>query len=245
MSLILGLIIGIVMGLTGAGGALVAIPLFITFLNMPLKQATLQSLVAVIIASLSNFYFQRKFTDYKISFSLVIFAAIGSYLSNPFKNILPDLYVSLLLGGISLYSLYSVWNPAGPKAASNGRITFPVTILIGLSLGVLTTFTGLGGGVLLLPILVGPYGFHQNRAVATGLLTVALSSLASLIIQIISGAKFQLDFSFALLVSGILLSAFVVKIISQKIPSPVLSLSRKIVFALVVALALAKLFPLN
>jgi len=38
-----GLIIGIVMGLTGAGGALVAIPLFMQFLALTLKDASVYS----------------------------------------------------------------------------------------------------------------------------------------------------------------------------------------------------------
>ena len=50
MLVLLGVIIGVVMGLTGAGGALVAIPLFMQFQGMSLKEASVFSLIAVVIA---------------------------------------------------------------------------------------------------------------------------------------------------------------------------------------------------
>lgn len=54
----MGSIIGIVMGLTGAGGALVAIPLFMTVLRMELKSAAVYSLVTVVIASTQISFFR-------------------------------------------------------------------------------------------------------------------------------------------------------------------------------------------
>jgi uncharacterized membrane protein YfcA len=62
------MIIGIVMGLTGAGGALIAIPLFIQFMGMNLKEASIYSLIAVVVASLLNFVEQRKATQYRTGF---------------------------------------------------------------------------------------------------------------------------------------------------------------------------------
>lgn len=242
MTIVLGIIIGVVMGLTGAGGALVAIPLFLQFLEMGLKEATLYSLIAVIIASLSNFIFQRKFSDYKLSIIFVILSTLGSLATNPFKKLLPDIYMASLLGIVSIYSLYSIWKP---KRAGDTKIKtppWPLTGLIGLCLGGLTTFTGLGGGVLMLPLLIGVYGFDQNRAVATSLLTVALSSLSSLLIQIISGAEFELNVQLLELVVGILLSAFAVKFLITKMHPSHMNKIRNIVFTFVVFLALFKLF---
>ena len=53
--LAIGSVIGLVMGLTGSGGALVAIPLFMYVLELGLKEASVLSLVAVRLASSFNY----------------------------------------------------------------------------------------------------------------------------------------------------------------------------------------------
>jgi uncharacterized membrane protein YfcA len=243
----IGATIGLVMGLTGAGGALIAIGLFIQFLGMSLKEATVYSLVAVIIASLTNFIFQRKYASTKLSFLLVLFSTFGSLIATPYKKFLPEILVSILLGAVSLYSLYGVWKPKSNLPFENDslnsqKLSYPLTILIGLILGSLTTFTGLGGGVLMLPVLMGFYGLDQNRAVATSLITVALSSLTSLLIQVFGGAKFEIDGQLVIVIFGILASAYVVKIFMKKIDQSKMGLIRKIVFTFVVLVTLIKVF---
>jgi uncharacterized membrane protein YfcA len=237
------MIIGIVMGLTGAGGALVAIPLFIQFLHMPLKLASVYSLLAVVIASLSNFLTQRKATNYKIATIIVISSAIGSYISTPFKAAMSDTTIMALLICISLYALYAVWAKKGKadQLALNPKLLVMLSIPIGLILGALTTFTGLGGGVLMLPVFIKIYRFGQAQAVATSLLAVGLSSLASLAIQIKNGFHVSFDAQLMLLIIGILIAAMGIKYLTKKLSVQTFDLSRKIVFTIVVLLAIAKI----
>ena len=242
MTIVLGIIIGIVMGLTGAGGALIAIPLFLQFLGMELKEATLYSLIAVIIASFSNFMLQRKFSVYKLSIAFVLLSTMGSFLTNPIKEYLPDIYMAILLAAVSMYSLYSIWKPSSGNNSQNKSPSWVTTGVIGLSLGALTTLTGLGGGVLMLPLLMRFYGYDQNRAVTTSLFTVAMSSLSSLLIQVSSGAQFKIDSQLLGLVVGILVAAFSIKYMTARLPQSVLNNSRKVIFTIVVFLALFKIF---
>ncbi len=236
MPIILGSIIGTVMGLTGAGGALVSIPIFTLILKMSFKEATVYSLLAVIIASLSNLIFQKKFVNYKISLLLIALSTLGSYLTNPYKKIFPEFYMAILLGIVALYSLYNIWMPSKVKPKDSTTTPVLLTIMVGLVLGALTTFTGLGGGVLMFPILMTFYGFDQKSAVATSLLTVALSSLSSLIIQINSGFDFKFNTDTNFIILGIILSAFIVKLATKKLSTQVMDNVRKVVFTLVVLL---------
>lgn len=243
--LICGVIIGIVMGLTGAGGALVAIPLFMQFFSMGLKEASLYSLIAVVVASLMNYFSQRASTQYKTAIIIVTVSAIGSYLTAPFKEVLPTLYVALILTSISLYALYSVWKPI--KSPVSGTLlpakeSTPLSILVGFILGTLTTFTGLGGGVLMLPILLSMYHYSQSQAVATSLFAVGLSSLASLIVQISMGADFSIDLGLGYLMVGILSSVFILKQFVKRLPASVVTRTRQVIFTFVVILAITKIF---
>lgn len=242
MLLLIGAIIGLVMGLTGAGGALVAIPLFMHFLGMSLKEASVYSLLAVVIASLSNFYYQRKHAHLKLALIFVISSTAGSFLSQPYKNILPEIGIAILLTLVALYSLYGVWKESAIKMGGNKTPHLLFTILIGLALGVLTTFTGLGGGVLMLPILLSLYKLPQNQAVATSLVVVGLSSLSSFIIQVSRGLSLKIDEQILLLVIGIFVVSYFLKILMTKFPESFIKKTRKLVFTVVVILALAKIF---
>ena len=238
----IGVIIGFVMGLTGAGGALVAIPLFMQFQNMTLKEASVFSLVAVVIASLSNFFYQRKDARLELAGIFILSSALGSFISHPYKNLLPDIAIAVTLALIALYSLYSIWTPSKKNDQSLSNINIWKTISIGLLLGVLTTFTGLGGGVLMLPILIGVYKLEQKKAVATSLVIVGLSSLASFFIQISKGADLLMDQNFIGLIFGILITSYLIKLLSSKISEDKSELLRKTVFTIVVALSLVKIF---
>jgi len=242
VTIVLGIIIGVVMGLTGAGGALIAIPLFLQFLGMDLKEATLYSLIAVIIASFSNFLLQRKFSDYKLSIVLVLLSTTGSFLTNPLKIYLPDMYMAILLATVCIYSLFSIWTPTSGNNSQKKSPSWLIIGVVGLSLGALTIFTGLGGGVLMLPFLTRFYGLDQNRAVATSLFTVGMSSLSSLLIQVFSGAQFKLDSQLFGLVIGIFVAALSIKFMMARLSLSSFNNSRKVIFTFVVGLALFKIF---
>lgn len=244
MSFFIGSVIGLVMGLTGAGGALVAIPLFIEFLGMTLKEASVYSLLAVVVASLSNFYHQRTHADFKLSLGLIVFSGIGSILSAPYKALLPDFLISILLAIVSLYSLYSVWRPLtlGSDQEKNQKKSLFKTSFIGLFLGGLTTFTGLGGGVLMLPILLNIYKMPQKNAVATSLIVVGVSSLISFTAQLFRAENLVFDNTIVPILIGVILISYVVKLMISKLSQKALTLSRQIIFTVVVLLALLKIF---
>lgn len=238
----IGAMIGFIMGMTGAGGALIAIPLFMHFFGMTLKEASTFSLVAVVVAAFSNFYFQRKESHVRLAFTFVFSSVFGSFISQYYKNSLPEVVIALILTCVALYSLYTVWAPQKEIHARTNPPHFSITLVVGFLLGVLTTFTGLGGGVLMLPILISFYKLPQKAAVATSLLVVGLSSLASFIIQLAQGAPLKMDGSLIELVVGIIIMSLLLKIVIPKLPSAIVENGRKIIFSLVVGIALIKIF---
>jgi uncharacterized membrane protein YfcA len=236
-----GLVVGVVMGLTGSGGALISIPLFMTFLYLPLKEASVLSLIVVMLGSFSNFINYKKFTNYKLGSLFVFTSALGSYVSAPFKRELPETGVAVLLSIVSFIALVQVWRPSKPKEHEKTPGIL-ISGLIGLILGILTTFTGIGGGILIVPILLSFYKFDQNQALATSLLTVGFSSMLSFFIQVLAGAKVHLELSLVNLVLGTFLAAFLLKWLTQRWSPDSLIKIRKITFTLVIFLALAKVF---
>ncbi len=232
------------MGLTGAGGALVAIPLFMQFLGMTLKDASVYSLVAVVLASLLNYIPNRKNTQYRTAIFIVIASSFGSYLTAPLKKILPTSFVAITLAIVSLYALYAVWIPTKPSVERvlSGKGSVKLSILVGLTLGVLTTFTGLGGGVLMLPLFLNFFKYSPVEAISTSLFAVGFSSLVSLIIQVMAGSRFNLDLELVYLLVGVLTSVFLLQKFVNRLPMSIAKRMRQFVFSSVVVLALSKIF---
>lgn len=231
------------MGLTGSGGALVAIPLFMFMLELGLKEASVLSLLAVLLASSINLISVRSDAHIKTAVIMFLASLIGSYSSVPLKDIIPDPVIALLLAAISILSLVMMWRKEeGDKKNSEIKAGTMLEVISGFFLGILTTLTGLGGGVLLMPVLVGPFKLAQKQAVATSLLTILLSSSGSLAFQISKGFSAPELSSVLSLSAGIVASALLLKQMIKKVHVKHVELSRKVVFTVVVALALVKIF---
>lgn len=242
MMILIGIFIGLAMGLTGAGGALISIPLFIHFFDMSLKEASTFSLAGVVISAFLNYFFQRSKVDYKVAVKLIIFASIGSLLSYPLKSYASDFLIAIMLSLIACYSLYTVWRPSNKAELAEKNTGLALTIFVGLMLGFFATMTGLGGGVLLLPILISVFHFPQSRAVATSLFVICFSSLSSFIIQIIQDDSIKMRSDLWLLVVGIIISSYGVKTLMNRVKPEKVDKIRKISFSLIVTMAMLKIF---
>lgn len=240
--LLIGIFIGMVMGLTGSGGALVGIPLYMMILGSTLKEASVLSLVSVILAAIINLIPLARKSDLKTSITLFSTSLIGAYFSVGIKQHLSDFFIALILSAVAIYSLVITWKTAPAQQIDHAQVKLPLAMVTGLILGALTTLTGLGGGVLLMPVLTGAFKFSTERALPTSLLTIFLSSSASLLFQVQGGFELPEIWTMGLLALGIVSAAFGLRQINRLISAQKLNLARKIVFSLVVVLALSKIF---
>lgn len=230
---LIGLTVGLIMGLTGAGGALISIPLFLFLLGATLKEATVLSLIAVMLGTAVNLFRQKHQIDKKVVMNFVSFGTIANYASLPLKALIPDVVIALLLTAVGIYSIWSIW-----ENRSDQTITHPKTNLVklagtGLFLGLITTLTGLGGGVLLVPILIRGFGKSYEEALPTSLATIFLISLISFILQIKIGLELITSFEIGLIAIGALTAFFVLKLVLRRIHISKIESFRKIVFTLV------------
>ena len=171
------------MGITGAGGAIIAIPLFQIFLHSTMKEATVLSLIAVLFGTLVNLFGRVGEVKWKIAAGFAIFGSLANYLTLPLKQKVPEAFIAVLLMMIGTFSIWSVWKSKKEIQASSNRVSIFKVAFIGLLLGVITTLTGLGGGVVLIPILLRLFGMTYEEALPTSLSTITLISLSALILQ--------------------------------------------------------------
>lgn len=233
----IGFIVGIVMGLTGAGGALISIPLFLSLLNTTLKEATVLSLLAVILGTSINLLGEYSKVDKKIVFAFSFFGVMASFFASGWKDLLPDTVVAGLLLIIAAYSLWSVWVKSDSKGKQN-EASLMLLIFTGLILGAVTTFTGLGGGVLLIPILIRVFGKSYDDALPTSLASILFISLGSFIIQFDSIAPLVQPTDMGFMLLGSVGSYIGLRFFLKKLPDSKINFARKTVFTLVTIYAI-------
>ncbi len=212
MLALIGLITGATIGVTGAGGALIAIPLFIGLLGSTLQDATILSLVAVSTAAAFNLLLEGKMPALKVALSLSVLGSMASALTLPIKPYLPAFVTAGLILVLVLAGLKEVWGPPRNSSGRESTQPHPVALLIaGLLLGVVTAVTGLGGGVLLVPLLLRLTGQSYEEVIPTGLLTIFLISSVTLGLQLDAAARLLSWSDLGPLLFGTVIAGLVVK----------------------------------
>jgi len=240
-----GLAVGQVMGFTGSGGAVVSIPFLLFIFKTSLKEASILSLLSVILGAFFNWATQKKNTDYILSFHLIGWSILGSYPASLLKPLLPELLLKIIFVCASLLGLYFFFKK--PKEYNNGPQenqkgpTWKNFILPGIMIGLLSGLTGIGGGILLVPILLGVLNVPMERALASSLFAILCSSLFSFLFQTNQLPPLFSFFNLFGLVVGILVGTLLVKQLTQILPAPLLKKIRQFLYFGVIGLALSSL----
>ncbi len=188
MSWIIGCIfaglVGILLGLIGAGGATLLIPVMVYILDITPVNASRYSLFIVGITTGIGIIRQYKLIRWGIGFLFLIPAMlttllIRNYLLPKLPKELPYIHISLnvfilvLLAAVMLLSAWSIL--AGKKLVIEK--TNPIaTIRYAIGIGIVSGMTGAGGGFLATPALV-KLGLTIHDAIATSLLVISANSL--------------------------------------------------------------------
>jgi uncharacterized membrane protein YfcA len=182
--LILGVVAGMLSGMFGIGGGVVIVPALSVILGFELQEAIGTSL-AVLILPVSFFavlaYHRARLLDPKsatlIAAGLLSGAVAGAQLAlNLPGGVLQRLYgVFLIYTGwrfIEPRRLWAAYNErAAPKPPDTPEVQLAWYVLfgVGLTAGVASGLFGIGGGLVIVPVLVGLLHYDQKRAVGTSL----------------------------------------------------------------------------
>ncbi len=234
---IIGTSVGAILALTGAGGAVLAIPLFMTLLNMSLKEATTASLLVVAASAIIGSLSQDGKVNLKVVMLLFFASTFGAWAAYPLKLLLSAWILKVLLATLALYSMWVMWRKKSDRSGSGRSLLWHLPG--GLVLGGLTTLTGLGGGVILLPWLKITTG---KTDIVTSLATIAMISSFSFGMQISFGAKLPLVGDILITLVSIIISTYLVKRLLQKLKTEQVQKTRVYTFTMVVIFTLITLF---
>ncbi len=189
------LVLGVILGLMGSGGSLMAVPIFAYLFHISPITTTAYSLFVVgTSASVGAFQnFKRGLVDYRIALVLGIPAFITVYMVRKFLvPLIPqelftiqnfvlkrDMAIMVLFAILMLCASISMIKKKDLKVdgTKSVKYNYPIIVLEGILVGALTGIVGIGGGFLIIPVLVLWVKLSMKKAVATSLFIISLKSL--------------------------------------------------------------------
>lgn len=209
-SVICGALVGVVLGLTGAGGGVLAMPFLVLYLGLTPKQAAPISLFAVAVAALvgAAVSLRRGQVRYRAAGAMAVagmlLAPIGLHVARllPARDIAIGFCIVMLIVGARMLSQAlrvraadaATRDCACQRDGATGRFRWTKRCSASLACtgavaGLFTGMLGVGGGFLIVPALRQFTDVEMPMAAATSLAVVALVSTFTAASTLFSGVQ--------------------------------------------------------
>lgn len=180
----LGLLVGAILGLVGAGGSIIAVPALVYGVGLSPKEAIPASLIIVGLASIAAIIPRlRGNVDWTTVAILGLAGIPASWAGAAVNRLLPSDVLLLLFAGLMIAAaLRMLTSPTAgtPTEAADRKMRsyLPKALLVGATVGFLTGLLGIGGGFIITPALVLLLGLRMSVAVGTSLAIIVINSAA-------------------------------------------------------------------
>lgn len=210
------LLIGITLGLIGSGGSILTVPVLVYLMGVEPVLATAYSLFIVgstsLVGAVSKYKQGLVNIRTAVVFGLPSIAAV--FLTRKFLvpaipqkiisigsiEIIKPVFIMVLFAVLMLAAAVSMIRNKQKLQGGSGeqKFNYPMIILEGTAVGILTGLVGAGGGFLIIPALVFFSRLPMKQAVGTSLVIIAAKSLIGFTGDIFN---FQMDWLLLVLVT--------------------------------------------
>lgn len=197
---------GFASGLLGIGGGFIMVPVsywIIQVMGIPqdiaVKIAFGTSLLVILPTAMSGIWRHNKrgMIHWKVGLVLGSFGLIGGFIGATLASHLSGNILEIGLGGVLLAA--AIWMGLGQRimlkpdkeydteASSSPRDTLWLSAVCGFPIGIIVGLSGIGGGVMIVPVLALIFYFPMHMAIGTSLVSIIFTSLGGIIGYIIHG----------------------------------------------------------
>lgn len=208
--MVLGIFIGAILGLTGAGGGILAVPVLVAGMHWTMQQAAPVALIAVAAGSAVGAFdgLKHGLVRYKAAILMALCGVPVTRLGQQWAHVLPQF---VLMGGFAFLMLAVSWRfykqsqqtllssdedifrLAFINSDTGKFIWTPVAALIvagiGMLTGLMTGLLGVGGGFLIVPLMRRFTHLALPGIVATSLLVLTLVGSGGVVNALLAGAQ--------------------------------------------------------
>ncbi len=187
-----GVLAGLMGGYLGVGGGIVIVPFLTLVMGYDIKTAIPISMAAIVINSLasSSEYLKKGMVDLELMVVLTCAMVFGMIIGSTLLTIVPAGYVKLLLATVLVYTAVSLLKGKEKPAAEvheNKRSRMGLCVILAALGGILAGLVGIGGGVIVIPLMFLLFGLPLATARGTSSFIVGFSGAASLVVYFING----------------------------------------------------------
>lgn len=222
------LLMGIVLGLLGAGGSILTVPILFYLFGVDVVLSTAYSLFVVGFTALAGAIpnMKKGLVNYKIALLFSAPSLLAVYLARAF--LVPAIPQHLfflgkldvtkdvaILVGFAIVMILAAWsmmrsarNNQQENATVSKKLDYRLIMLEGLVVGLITGIVGAGGGFLIIPALVIIGKLPMKLAVGTSLLIIAIKSILGFLGDVQSGQ--EIDWIFLLVITGITIAGILI-----------------------------------
>jgi len=212
---ILGLLIGILASLTGVGGGAIIVPILSLIYAFTPANAVGTSLAAIVftaVAATVTYWRQKRIffrTGVLVSFATAPGAVIGAYLTGVVSSTVLGIAFSVFLIIVAIKILTEILPRRRGKSKIDAEIQdsendlfnykrgrLYLAFALGFASGVISGLLGVGGGIVLVPLLIFVLKLDMHVAVATTMFTMIFTALAGVAQHFVLG---NVNFEFALM----------------------------------------------
>jgi hypothetical protein len=223
----------------GLGGGIIVVPV-LTFLGFPPTAAASNSLFAALSNSIASTisYSRQKRIEYFLGLKLGLLAIPGTILGAIIStDVAPDIFKILfgfVLVASAIYIFLRKQIESREKIISKQMIIFA----IGASFfaGIISSFFGIGGGIIFVPLMVVGMGMSMKKAAPTSQLILLFASLSGVIVHSVLGHPDFLQAGF------LAIGSFFGGLVGAKLSLSVKERNLKILVSVVILIAAGKLF---
>lgn len=186
----LGFAAGILGSMIGLGGGIIVVPI-LTFLGFSPSVAASNSLFAALsnaIASTAS-YSKQKRIEFSLGLKLGLLSVPGTILGAVFSSDVSSEIFKILFGIILVLSSAYIFLRKKLESKEKTFSKQMIIFAIGASFfaGIVSSFFGIGGGIIFVPLMVVGMGMTMKRAAPTSQLILLFASLSGVIVHSILG----------------------------------------------------------
>ncbi len=174
-----GIITGFISGFFGVGGGMILVPMLL-LAGFVMKEAIAISIMQMVFSSIYGSFLNSKKAANVLKDGIIIGLGgfVGGLQSGFIVSLASNFTLQLIFISILLYSIFAIFNSPAEHENTPKKKSKLSLFLIGALIGVVAMSIGVGGSIMLTPILVRFLNYELKTATALGLFFVIFSSIA-------------------------------------------------------------------